>query len=272
MGQCKKYGITVVIPTYNRKDSLISAVESVDTVSPHMVEIIVVDDCSLVSPKKYLKEVNSFGVPIRVYENPRNRGPQVARNLGIRRAKFNYVAFLDSDDLFIFGKLDWLLNMLKNEDIDFIYHAVYGCEKYNYISRFWFLTIGRFLHFRWLLCMLNPCVTPSVVFRRKRYLFNPKLRYSEDYAFLLSYIDFSTVVKYEYKCYSKVSREIGSNGGVSSNLIKMRKGELQGKKNLLRRKRYFSYAISIFVAYVRVCSDLLRRRYTIHDYLDISLW
>ncbi|EFM2109465.1 glycosyltransferase family 2 protein, partial [Escherichia coli] len=129
----RSFGISVVVPVYNRKEKLIRAIDSVDTLSPHLVEIIVIDDCSDLAPDTFLEKSNKYGVNVHIYRNKYNKGPQICRNIGIRRAKFNYIAFLDSDDYFCMGKIDWLLNILKDEDIDFLYHAVNGCEKYNRI-------------------------------------------------------------------------------------------------------------------------------------------
>ncbi|EJS1737200.1 glycosyltransferase family 2 protein [Escherichia albertii] len=266
----RSFGISVVVPVYNRKEKLIRAINSVSSLYPHLVEIIVIDDCSDLPPDSFLEKKNKHGINIRVYRNSYNKGPQNCRNMGIRRAKFNYIAFLDSDDYFCPEKIDWLLNILKHEDIDFFYHAVDGCEKYNRISSYWFNTVGKFVHFKWLLVFLNPCVTPSVVIKKKTCLFNPHLRYSEDYAYFLSYINSKSKVKYFENVYTIVPREIGTKGGISHNIIKMRKGEFYGKKNILRNGKsisnYIRFLISLSMACLRVLADIARRRYTVSDF------
>lgn len=267
----RRFGISVVIPTYNRIDKLIRAVDSVCSEHKNCVEIIIVDDCSEIPPERFIDNRNRYGIPVRIYKNSRNSGPQICRNLGIRRSAFEFVAFLDSDDYFHPHKINWLLDILSNKDIDFLYHAVKGCEKYNKISRLWFRTFGRLIHFKWFLCLLNPCVTPSVVIKKKKCLFNPSLRYSEDYAFFLSYIDAGVNVSYFDKEFTTVPREIGSSGGISGNLIAMRKGEIQGKKNLLRKtncSKFFQFIFSMLFTYVRIISDIIRKRYNIIDFIN----
>lgn len=266
----RKFGISVVIPTYNRTDTLVRAVDSVNSSHNDIVEIIVVDDCSDFEIDSVLASVNKNGIPIRIYKNSENKGPQASRNLGIRRASFQFVAFLDSDDYFYPNKIDWALNILSNQDIDFLYHAVEGCEKYNKISKIWFKIFGKALHFRWFLCILNPCVTPSVIIKNKRCLFNSTLRYAEDYAFLLSYIEADTRVRYFDNVLTCVPRTIGSTGGVSGNLVKMRKGELKGKRNLLRKNNvsgFIQFSLSLVFTCLRVFSDLVRRRYTLASFI-----
>ncbi|EPE0640031.1 glycosyltransferase family 2 protein [Vibrio cholerae] len=267
----KKFGISVIIPNYNRREQLIRAVDSIYTQELDKVEIIVIDDCSEIDPITFLGQYNKHGLPIRLFKNHKNSGPQVARNLGIRRARFCYVSFLDSDDFFKLEKIDCMFDVIRKENPDFIYHGVDGCEKYNLISRFWHNTIGRFLHFSWLLSLLNPCVTPSVVIRRKICLFNPNLRYSEDYSFYLSYVSFDTKVVYLDSNLSVVPREIGSVGGLSSSIIKMRLGEIYGKWNILRHRshlRYLIFALSLITSSVRVFTDILRRRYTVSEFIE----
>lgn len=266
----RKFGISVVIPTYNRTESLLRAVDSVQSSQINMVEIIVVDDCSNVDINMVLGNYNKNNIPVRIYKNNINKGPQVSRNIGIRRASYEYVAFLDSDDYFHSDKIDWALHILSNQSLDLLYHAVDGCEKYNKISRLWFNTFGKMIHFRWFLCLLNPCVTPSVIIRVKRCLFNPELRYSEDYAYLLSYVESTTRVKYCTNIYTTVPRTIGTTGGVSGNLVKMRRGEIKGKKNILRKNsssRYIQYLFSLIFVSARVLSDLVRKRYTYNDFI-----
>lgn len=266
----RKFGISVIIPSYNRIDTLLRAVDSVQSSYNDMVEIIVVDDDSDFDIESVVGKFNKNNIPVRAYRNKENKGPQVARNIGIRRASYQFIAFLDSDDYFYPDKIDWALDILSKQDTDFLYHAVENCDKYNKISSLWFKTLGKILHFRWFLCLLNPCVTPSVIIRNKRCLFNPTLRYAEDYAFLLSYIEPWTKVKYFDSIHTAVPRQIGSSGGISGNLVKMRKGEFRGKKNLIRKNTvssFFQYFLSLIFVCARVLSDLIRKRYTFNNFI-----
>jgi len=87
--------VSVVIPTYNRADYLVLALESVfgQTVPPG--EVIVVDDGSTDHTRRALEPYRDR---IR-YFRQENAGEPVARNRGIREARGDFVAFLDSDDL-----------------------------------------------------------------------------------------------------------------------------------------------------------------------------
>jgi len=85
--------ISVVIPTYNRYELLKRALESVFAQTYLPNEVIVVDDGSSDTTKNIL---NDF--PTIKYLYQENRGVSSARNLGIKHAKNEWIAFLDSDD------------------------------------------------------------------------------------------------------------------------------------------------------------------------------
>jgi len=88
--------ISVVTPTYNRKEALARAIQSVLAQSYGGWELIVVDDASQDDPEDVVK---SFADPRIIYvRHSQNRGGGAARNTGIAKAQGKYVAFLDSDD------------------------------------------------------------------------------------------------------------------------------------------------------------------------------
>jgi glycosyltransferase involved in cell wall biosynthesis len=89
--------ISVIIPTYNRADLITRAVASVERQTHPPIEVIIVDDCSSDDIGRVVGEI-SCKIPIIFERLERNSGGGVARNVGIRRAKGDYVAFLDSDD------------------------------------------------------------------------------------------------------------------------------------------------------------------------------
>jgi glycosyltransferase involved in cell wall biosynthesis len=93
---------TIVIPTYNRAHLLARTLESVWGQRFPDYEVIVVDDGSNDGTQKYLQEVSN---KIRLITQA-NRGPGAARNAGVREARGEYVALLDSDDLWFPWTLD----------------------------------------------------------------------------------------------------------------------------------------------------------------------
>jgi glycosyltransferase involved in cell wall biosynthesis len=94
--------VSVVIPVYNRADTVAAAVQSALDQEYSPIEIIVVDDGST---HETAEVVARFGDRVR-YLRREHGGQALARNQGIRAARGEFVAFLDDDDLWVPGKLD----------------------------------------------------------------------------------------------------------------------------------------------------------------------
>lgn len=102
--------VSVVIPTYNRADKVVKTIESVFAQTFADLEIIVIDDGSSDDTEKVLRL--AFGDRILYYTQP-NQGASIARNKGIEYARGEWIAFLDSDDLWEKDKIEWQLKVLE---------------------------------------------------------------------------------------------------------------------------------------------------------------
>ncbi|MDR1870331.1 MAG: glycosyltransferase [Deltaproteobacteria bacterium] len=95
--------VSVIIPTYNRALTILRAVDSVLRQEKVDFELIVVDDGSTDNTKELLDDKIQNNKIIYLYED--NKGVSAARNLGIKAAKGEWIAFLDSDDEWLPHKL-----------------------------------------------------------------------------------------------------------------------------------------------------------------------
>lgn len=102
--------VSVIIPTYNRADSVPEAIDSVLRQSFQDLEVIVVDDGSSDDTERAL---GSFGDSRLRYLRQENSGVSVARNRGILAAKAKHIAFLDSDDVCMPNRLSLQLSSLR---------------------------------------------------------------------------------------------------------------------------------------------------------------
>lgn len=93
--------VSIIIPTFNRGEMVVEAVESVLAQTHGRFELIVVDDGSTDDTSKRLGD---WGSQITLIHQ-QNRGVSAARNTGIDAAGGDLIAFLDSDDLWLPGKL-----------------------------------------------------------------------------------------------------------------------------------------------------------------------
>ena len=105
----EKPRVSVIIPTYNRAKFLLDAIESVLNQTYPNVEIIVIDDGSTDNTKEVLKP---FDGKIR-YLSSNHSGVAHARNLGMRAASGKYIAFLDSDDMYLPYKLSLQVDFIE---------------------------------------------------------------------------------------------------------------------------------------------------------------
>ena len=104
--------VSVVIPFYANANWLCEAVDSVLAQTYGNYEIIVVNDGSKEDVSDFLKK---YGDKIKYYEKE-NGGAASARNEGIKRAEGDYIAFLDSDDLWTPQKLSVQLDAMQRHD------------------------------------------------------------------------------------------------------------------------------------------------------------
>lgn len=112
--------VSIVIPTYNRKDSLKLTLQSLfnQTFSVNEYEIIVCDDGSTDETSELVKEFmnNSLQCKFRyLYQN--NRGPAAARNLGVRNAEGKLIGFIDDDCVAIPTWIEAAVESFKDENV-----------------------------------------------------------------------------------------------------------------------------------------------------------
>jgi glycosyltransferase involved in cell wall biosynthesis len=115
--------VSIIIPTYNREEYIVDAIESLLSQTFRDFEIIVIDDGSTDNTKQVLSK---YGDKIRyIYQVNSERA--VARNKGIEASKGEYIAFLDSDDLCMSNRLVEQVNVLDSKpDVGLVYaNAIY---------------------------------------------------------------------------------------------------------------------------------------------------
>lgn len=112
--------ISVVMPTFNNARFIGSAIESVLAQTVAASEILVIDDGSTDDTAEVVKGYCDRG-PIKYYYK-QNEGVSIARNYGVKAAKHDWIAFIDSDDVWYENKLYRDIQAIaKYNDIRFIY-------------------------------------------------------------------------------------------------------------------------------------------------------
>ena len=106
--------VSVIIPTHNRSSCIEDSVRSVLNQTYQNIEVIVVDDGSTDQTTDIVGGINDSR--LRYIKLEENKGANHARNVGIRNAVGNYIAFNDSDDLWLPEKLEKQMKLMLLED------------------------------------------------------------------------------------------------------------------------------------------------------------
>lgn len=107
--------ISIITPAYNAENYISQTIESVQNQSFKDWELIIVDDCSKDYTSVLVKEFENKDPRIRMIKAPQNGGVAKARNLGLEQARGDFIAFVDSDDLWEPEKLEKQLAFMKEK-------------------------------------------------------------------------------------------------------------------------------------------------------------
>ncbi|MBQ8606194.1 MAG: glycosyltransferase family 2 protein [Clostridia bacterium] len=111
----RNIGVSVVMPAYNASKTIRAAIDSVLCQTHYELELIVVNDCSKDDTEKIVLEYTKKDPRVRLVTNPQNSGVSITRNNGVKKARYELVALLDSDDSWEETKLEKQLDaMSKN--------------------------------------------------------------------------------------------------------------------------------------------------------------
>ena len=121
--------ISVIIPTYNRAALIGETLESVIRQTRPVDEIIVVDDGSTDNTEKVIRAYSRYIT--KCIKQP-NSGPAAARNRGVREASGEFMAFLDSDDIWVQNKTEMEMEWFaKNEHLDLVFCHISNFQENN---------------------------------------------------------------------------------------------------------------------------------------------
>ena len=112
--------VSVIMPSWNTAGFIAESINSVIAQTYKKWELIIVDDCSTDNTDEV---VAAFDDPrIRYLKNKKNSGAALTRNRAIREARGEWIAFLDSDDLWTPRKLEYQVAFMKKNGLVFSYH------------------------------------------------------------------------------------------------------------------------------------------------------
>lgn len=116
--------VSVIIPVYNVEKYLDKTLESVFSQIYKDIEMVLVDDCSKDKSAQIIAKYRESHSEIIYFLQPKNMGAGAARNKALELATGQYVAFLDSDDLWMPEKTDKQIKVMKEKKSPFSYAAI----------------------------------------------------------------------------------------------------------------------------------------------------
>jgi glycosyltransferase involved in cell wall biosynthesis len=251
-----KAPISVVIPCYQAEKIIVRAVESVINQSLQVSEIILVDDGSTDNTLVVMNDlVSRYKKIISVISCGSNLGVSSARNKGWERASYDYVAFLDADDVWHPNKIEILYGFLKSHPDSILVGHKHQIKEYE--SQPW-LNLPINYNFKKIqklrLLLITPFATPTVIVKRNiAFRFDQDMRFAEDYLLWLQIVSSGLS---SYKLDLSLAATFKPNYGVaglSYNLGKMKNG-LDKAYLKLYQQGFISIptlSICLFISYIK---------------------
>ena len=130
MNELKDYGlVSIIMPSYNASRFITESIKSVIVQTYQNWELLIADDCSKDSSVEVIKKIIDKDQRIKLFSLLKNVGAAAARNVAIEHANGQYIAFLDSDDVWEPEKLERQLAFMKENKYAFTYSEYYVMEE-----------------------------------------------------------------------------------------------------------------------------------------------
>ena len=220
----KKYLVSVILPNYNSEKFLSKSIQSVLNQTYDNFELIIVDDCSTDNSHNIINQFMKKDKRIKFFKTEINsRTVAAPRNLGISKAKGEYIAFLDSDDYWSKDKLEYQIKNIGDSLFSFTaanYQLEAGYKKSNFIVtnirilfQIFFIYFVKKKGFFWIY-IYNPFLISSAIIKKKvfkNYLFEVDYNKREDLIFWLrAFKKYNKQIIYHPQIFLTITRRTGS--------------------------------------------------------------
>ena len=159
--------VSVIIPTFNRQYIVEKSIRSVLNQSTTDLELIIVDDHSTDETVNVISKIEDSR--IRIITLSSNHGACYARNIGVKAAKGKYIAFQDSDDIWLTNKLEEQIKFIEDSSADFVFPGMKRIMLENPNKNYYFPNVDlddNLPYFEQIL-MLNRVGTQTILCKRE---------------------------------------------------------------------------------------------------------
>ncbi|CAM4245064.1 glycosyltransferase family 2 protein [Listeria booriae] len=120
--------VSVIMPCYNAENIIAESIESVLSQTHQDLQLIIIDDCStdktVARVMPYLQDQR-----ILLIQLPQNSGVATARNIGMQYGTGRFIAFLDSDDIWMTEKIATQVDAAETQDVPLVYSAYHTFQE-----------------------------------------------------------------------------------------------------------------------------------------------
>ena len=219
--------ISIIVPIYNAENTLVRCIDSLIKQTYKNIEIILVNDGSTDLSENIAKRYTDKHSYIQ-YFSQMNKGVSAARNLGLSRARGEYIIFMDADDWAEPEYIQSLYTRIETDNSGFVFSNWYvddgdtkvkdSLERYGYKYNQSSSSLIRFYILHRSGCAPWAKMYRKDIIQKYNLRFNEELPIAEDYVFLLNYLIYVDTVSYDCSTYLHyIYNNTGANYKIRNN-------------------------------------------------------
>lgn len=211
--------VSIITPTYNSLNYLDITIQSIINQTYKNWELLITDDCSTDGTWEKLKQYSLKDSRIKIFKLAQNSGAGVARNNSIKHAKGRFIAFCDSDDKWVYKKLEKQIEYMLSNDVSFSYSDFFLIDEKDKITgerRF----PDKVNYKDMLLNNYIGCLTAVYDVEKLGKIYMKDLKNRQDW---LLWLELLKQTDYAYNVSEKIAYYRERSDSISSNKLKMMK-------------------------------------------------
>jgi len=237
--------ISIITPNYNCGRFIAQTIESVLAQTYRHWEMLIVDDCSTDNSYQIALEYSQKDTRIKVFQNEKNSGAAVSRNKAIELSQGEYLAFLDSDDLWLPEKLERQLQFMQENDCDFSYCRYELIDEYS-------VPLGKVVriplrlpYVKYLHHCFTGCLTVMYRHEYNRKIRSFDIKNNNDYGLFLQVVKFSCNAMGLNEC-------LGQYRIRSASISRKKMGKVKPYFQLMHDNLHFPYVLCCWFLFTNV--------------------
>ena len=231
--------VSIVTPSYNCEPFIAETIQSVINQTYTNWELLIVDDNSSDNSVAIIKEFLLIDTRIQLFQQDVNQGAAIARNIGIEKSKGEFIAFLDSDDLWMPKKLELQIAFMQKNDFNFTHTSYFFIDESSKVLPKTYVVKGKLSYKDMLYTNRIGCL--SVVLNQSKMgkIFMPNMRKRQDYAHWLNILK---VEDFVYGLDQPLAKYRIRKNSMSANKVEM----LKWNFNLFYKNQKLSWFTSVY--------------------------